>query len=399
MSHTTTNPSKRIQSIDALRGFALAGIVFVHMVEQYTAGMIPEDWQTVKNAGLIDQIIEGAMFIIIRGKFFALFSLLFGLSFFIQMDRAAKKGMRFEGRFLWRLVILFIIGAVHQMFYSGDILTIYAVVGLLILPFYKVKNKYILIVAFVFLFGIARFVTYAITGVDDIFPLTGKGDEEYWEILKTGSILEVFHINSMERMLAKINFQIGFFGRGGLTLGFFLLGLWIGKTRIIEAIDKEKDNLNKIMKWSLGGLGIFLILTPVLFMLHGQNQSMDSWVAMLALTSYDQFNLSFTFVIAIGFLLLFNKDSWQRRLIVFAPYGRMALTNYFLQSVIGTYILFGWGLGYVGEIRNYQMFIIAIVVIILQMLISKWWLSKFRYGPLEWLWRSATYLKWQPFKK
>ena len=400
MNPNSPSPNlNRIESIDALRGFALAGIVMVHMVEQYTASMLPPEWQSVKTSGLIDQIIEGAMFILIRGKFFALFSLLFGLSFFIQMDRAAQRGIQFEGRFLWRLVILFVIGVLHQMFYSGDILTIYATVGLIILPFYHMRDRYILVVAFIFLLGLARFVSYAMIGVEEVFPLTGRGDEEYWEILKTGSLLEVFHINVLERMQFKGSFQLGFIGRGGLTLGFFLLGLWIGKTRIIESFEKEKNKLKDVLIWSAVGVGVFLIATPVLFVLHGQNESLDSWVAMFGLTSMDQFNLCLTGVIAIGFILLFHKNSWNRFLIMFAPYGRMALTNYFLQSVIGTYILFGWGLGYVGQIRNVYMFLIAIGVIIIQMLISKWWLSRFRYGPLEWFWRSATYMKWQPFRK
>ncbi len=399
MNQGTINSSKRIESIDALRGFALAGIVIVHMVEQYTASMIPEAWQATKTAGLADQIIEGSMFILIRGKFFALFSLLFGLSFFIQMDNAAKKGLRFEGRFIWRLVVLFIIGAFHHMFYSGDILTIYATVGLLIIPFYHLKDKYILIIGLIFLFGFARFFVYALFGVEELFPLTGRGDEAYWEILENGSIIDVFHINIIERMQAKVSFQLGYFGRGGLTLGFFLLGLWIGKTRIIESFDTEKKKLKRIMLWSLAGMGLFLIATPLLFMIHGQNDSLDSWIAMIGLTSSDQFNLFFTFVIATGFILLFHKPSWHKVLVLFAPYGRMALTNYFLQSVIGTFILFGWGLGYVGKVSNTTMLLISFGMIILQVAISKWWLSKFKYGPLEWFWRSATYMKWQPFIK
>ncbi len=392
--------TQRIESIDALRGFALAGIVIVHMVEQYTAAMeLPNEWQAIKTGGVIDQIIKGAMFLLIRGKFFALFSLLFGFSFFIQMDNATKKGLRFEGRFLWRLVILFLIGLLHHMFYSGDILTIYATVGLIIVPFYHLNSKYILWLALIFLLGLTWFVTYAFIGMDELFPISGRGDDVYFDLLKKGLLVDVFHINSIERMIAKINFQLGFFGRGGLTLGFFLLGLWVGKSRVLESIEQEKKILKKVLYWSLGGMGIFLILTPLLFVIHGDNKSLDSWVAMFGLAGFDQFNLFFTLVIATGFFLLFHKSSWNRRLIRFAPFGRMALSNYFLQTVIGTFILYGWGLGYIGEVSNSIMFLIAIGVLIVQMKLSRWWLTKFRYGPLEWLWRSATYLKWQPFKK
>ena len=399
MNQGTVSTSNRVESIDALRGFALAGIVIVHMVEQYTASMIPDEWQAAKNAGLIDQIIDGSINVLFRGKFFALFSLLFGLSFFIQMDNAQKKGLRFEGRFLWRLVTLFIIGIFHHMFYSGDILTIYAVIGLLIIPFFHLKDRYILIVALIFLLGVARFVIYAMFGIEDLFPLTGRGNEEYWKILETGTLLQVFHINGIERMIAKASFQLGYFGRGGLTFGLFLLGLWIGKSRIIETMESDRKRLKKYMIWSLSGMGVFLVLTPALFIIHGQQDNLDSWIAMLGLSSMDQFNNFFTFVIAIGFLLLFYNPSWNKLLKSLAPFGRMALTNYFLQSVIGTFILFNWGLGYVGKVTNSTMLLIAFGVIIIQVLFSKWWLGRYKFGPLEWLWRSAIYLKWQPLKK
>ena len=95
--------------------------------------------------------------------------------------------------------------------------------------------------------------------------------------------------------------------------------------------------------------------------------------------------------------------SWEKCyakiLSKFAPYGRMALTNYVFQSIIFTFILFGWGLGLIGELRQVYTFLIALVFIALQMLLSKWWLKHFKYGPLEWLWRSGTYFKWQPLRR
>ena len=121
--------TNRINSIDALRGFALAGVVLVHMVEQYIAGPAPEGFLEGLN-GIPDQIVQGFIQLFLTGKVFALFSILFGLSFTIQMQSAEKKGVKFGGRFLWRAVLLFIIGYFHQLFYRGDILTIYAVLAL-----------------------------------------------------------------------------------------------------------------------------------------------------------------------------------------------------------------------------------------------------------------------------
>ncbi|MEO0526488.1 MAG: DUF418 domain-containing protein, partial [Bacteroidota bacterium] len=142
---TSTHPTKkRIEIIDALRGFSLAGIVIVHMVENYVGAPTPEHVMDATRAGIADYIVDGFIAVFLRGKFFALFSFLFGLSFFIQINNAEKQGNRFAGRFLWRLLILFGIGYLHHLFYRGDILTIYAVLGIFLIPFHRIGNKWIL---------------------------------------------------------------------------------------------------------------------------------------------------------------------------------------------------------------------------------------------------------------
>ena len=133
----------RLIIIDALRGFSLAGVAIAHIVEQYIAGPPMEGLQETANQGLIDGIVSGFLGIFITGKFFSLFSILFGLSFFIQMDSAEQKGKSFGGRFLWRAILLFIIGYAHHLLYRGDILTIYAVLVPFLIPFHKVSTKWL----------------------------------------------------------------------------------------------------------------------------------------------------------------------------------------------------------------------------------------------------------------
>ena len=131
----------------------------------------------------------------------------------------------------------------------------------------------------------------------------------------------------------------------------------------------------------------------------GENVTFDNWTAMLGLTAMDLNNVAVTFILISVFVILYKRTKPQKFLEKFIPYGKMALTNYCGQSVIGTFLLFGWGLGYIGELRNLYTFGIALLVIALQMILSKWWLSKFKYGPLEWLWRSATFFKFFPIKR
>ena len=399
--------NKRIQVVDALRGFALAGIVLVHMVENYLGNLPPEGAMEGSNQGIVDGVVEGFMLLFVRGKFFALFAFLFGLSFFIQMDKARQKGINLSSRFLWRLILLLLIGATHHLFYRGDILTIYAMLGILLIPFYKVNRKWILVISGLLFLGLGRYVIFAFFGDASLFSdvkMEPKSPEiiAYFNTIKNGSITEVFLTNTTEGHLNKLDFQLGIFGRGYLTFGFFLLGLLAGRMQIFQQYETYKKKLRSALLWSGIMFLVAIMLMAFLFAVvsnYGADEvRFDSWMAMFALTAYDLSNVVMTFILILVFLLLFMKWKGARLLIKFAPYGRMALTNYFLQTLIGTSILYGWGLGYIGELRNIYAFLAGVGIIAVQMLWSSWWLKQYRYGPLEWLWRSLTYFKKYPFK-
>jgi uncharacterized protein len=121
--------------------------------------------------------------------------------------------------------------------------------------------------------------------------------------------------------------------------------------------------------------------------------NLDSWISMVGLTIFDLFNLALTAVILSLFLMAYQTVRGGRWLNQFSPYGRTALTNYVLQSVIGTYVFYGWGLNYLGEMRSSYAFLLSIAVVAVQMVLSNWWLREFKYGPLEWIWRVFTYRK------
>ncbi|WP_299213241.1 DUF418 domain-containing protein [uncultured Aquimarina sp.] len=396
--------SNRIVIIDALRGFALAGVCLVHMNEQYIASPPSENLMEVTNS-IFDQILGGVIGFFIIGKFFALFSILFGLSFFIQMDAAAKRGENFGIRFLWRAFLLFIIGYTHQLFYKGDILTIYAMLTPFLIPFYHLQNKWILLVAGLFLVSIPRFISYAILGNESAFGLPPIMDGnsavniEYISTLKEGSITEVFTANAGHGMLQKMDFQIGVFARFYLTFGYFLIGLWLGKIGIFQNVEEK---IPLVKKWLKRGLICFVIamaITAGVFALSPQPVDFKSWLHVVGINVYDLSNIALTTIILSGFILLYRKKRGYQFLSFFSSYGRMALTNYVLQSIIGTFLLFGWGLGLLGKLQTIYLVIIALALISLQAIGSKVWLQKFRYGPLEWLWRSATKGKIQVFRK
>ena len=401
---TTTSVPKRMEIVDALRGFSLAGIVIVHMIENYVAAPTPEGTMAATHQGITDNIVDGFIFLFLRGKFFALFSFLFGLSFFIQMDSAHSKGENFAGRFLWRLILLLAIGYVHHLFYRGDILTIYALLGIFLIPFYKISNKWLLGIAALFFLGLGRYFIFLVTQGDSLFlsePFSPDSPmiAAYFETLKNGSIQDVFYSNGTEGHLMKLDFQLGIFSRAYLTFGFFLLGLYVGKLQFFRNFMEHKKLTQKILYAALALFVVSIGLTVAVFANLGPEVTFDNWLAMLGLTAVDLNNIAMTFIILAAFVLLYRKARFAAWFSNFAPYGRMALTNYVVQSVIGTFIFFGWGLGYLGELRNIYSFLIAIVIIVVQLILSKWWLRYFRYGPLEWLWRSLTHFKWYPMKQ
>jgi len=395
----------RIEIIDALRGFALAGILICHIVEQYIGAAAPMEHYERVSLGMADQIIDSLIGIFLRGKFIALFSFLFGLSFFIQMDNGAKKGVTYGTRFLWRLMLLLGIGYLHSLFYRGDILTIYAMLGIFLIPFYRFPNKWVLGFAALLFLGLGRYIIFFLTQGEHLFldvdPMDMKSPriQEYYDILKTGSVWDVFATNSWHGHLDKMNYQYGIFGRGYFTFAFFLIGLYVGRSGFLSNFRDEK----KLTKKVLIGAGIlFLIsigITAGSFMSLGPEVKMDNWIAMIGLAGMDMINLAMTLLYLALFVILYRKAKSEKWLSKFAPYGRMALTNYVLQSIIGTALLYGWGLGYIGELRNIYTFLIAIVLVIVQIWTSKIWLQYFNYGPLEWIWRSLTFFKVFPMKR
>ena len=397
-------PTNRITIVDALRGFALAGIVICHVVENYIGSVPTAEFNDAVHQGLIDDIVDGFIGIFLRGKFIALFSFLFGLSFFIQMDNAHTKGKRFGTRFLWRLILLFAIGFVHSLFYRGDILTVYAILGIFLIPFYNVSNKWLLGIAALLFMGLARFLLFASIGGEGVFTNFDINPESpkvlaYYDTLKNGTLLDVFATNATQGHIDKAEFQYGVFGRGYFTFAFFLVGLFVGRSGFFKRYKEEPKLMKKILVYSLIALVVSFGIMAGGFISMGTNFNLQSWNAMIGLTGMDMSNAAMTIIYIVLFTMWFKKSKGEKLLLKFAPYGRMALTNYVLQSIIFTFVFFGWGFGLIGELRQVYTFLLALLFIALQMLVSKWWMQYFKYGPLEWLWRSLTFFKIFPFRK
>ncbi|SFE42229.1 DUF418 domain-containing protein [Thermoflexibacter ruber] len=407
---------ERIKIIDVLRGFALLGIIIVHVVEQYYAG---DSSIFAKNTPL-DMGISIFMGIFIIGKFFPIFSFLFGLSFAIQMNQAKEKGKKYTGRFLWRLVILLGIGAVHQAFYRGDILMLYAILGLVLLICQYFNDKILLILSLALVLNVVGFVERSIEVGKSIFvsssqaqtmqsqesnpaPQTEvedyqKANKAYFDLIKTGSWWAIAKQNLLGELDDKINFQIGS-GRIWLTMGLFILGLYVGRKRIFENLVEHLPLVRRIFKYCAWSIVVSLLIVAIVMGIYRGNPPPAPWLMLLGGTIFDAANVTLPFLYITGVILLFQKVKWEKILLCLYPVGRMGLTTYVMQAVIGTFIFYGYGLNLIGKLGNASLLLMALGIYAMQIVFSRWWLSRFHYGILEWLWRSATYLQWQELKK
>lgn len=389
----------RIEVIDVLRGFTLLGIILVHMVEQYYAGAWPEQYAEATTPTIADHITSGFVGIFIIGKFYMIFSFLFGLSFFIQFSKSDSE-KNFFLRFTWRLVILFTIGFIHHLHYRGDILSIYALLGLGMLIFYRLPDNYLLALALFLVFDIPAVISRGATAL--FFPSDANPFDmdqasllSYFNTLKAGTYFEILRANFYE-FATKMYFQV-ISGRLYITLGLFLLGIYAGRK---DLFGRLKDNIPfmkkglRVSSFTILGLLVFGILAFGVLKIN-LPPSMQWLVGGLVM---DIFNAALAFIYVAGILLLFQKEKWQKRLMIFYSVGRMGLTTYLIQTFFGVLIFHSYGFGLLTDVGALYSLLIGIALFIIQIVFAKYWFTHFNFGPIEWLWRNLTYFRIYPMR-
>lgn len=417
-------PLKRISVLDALRGFALFGVIIMHMLQRFGTGFGRSQEEVLRFPAL-DEAAQWIGNNIIMGRFINIFAFLFGMSFFIQMDRAAKKGVDFRGRFVWRMIILMAMGLLCHSFYNLEIISIYGFFGLLLIPLYKARNWILVFIFAFFLMGGPRTIKVVhhnyktaieLANVEEKVDTEGQanperqrrdfqGPRELPEHIKNPSFWNSAKNNYESRLEGKINYQFGMIGRGFLTFSLFVLGLLIGKLRFFEKLDeRKKQNMKLFIGFALATTVAILITNALpeanfrmLFRPDGQILP-PSLLTALAMADISMALSSAA--LALGFILLYQYGRVEKYLDALSPYGRTGLSNYIIQGFLGALLFAPWAFGSVfGGWGSAALFLFGIVLYVLQAVISKYWLKYYLYGPLEWLWRSLTYMRVQPFKK
>lgn len=380
----STLSNTRVDAADILRGIAIGGIVMLHFIEHMNFYQFPE-------LTILDQVVWNAMFFLCGGKMYAIFSLLFGLSFFIQHDNQAQKGKDFRLRFAWRMVLLMSFGLFDLLFFNGDILTVYAACGLLVLPLIRLSNRTLAWIAlFLALQPIEIF--YLIWGAVDptVRPLDLGSGELFGALLGPQS-----HGTIWEVAVAGIQygFRINFYwaienGRLTQTLFLFLLGILMGRKRFLY---DEGENAHLWVHTMMLSVVFLLVVLPVQQSLPGlvENACMAHSLQVM-LTMWRNAAMMLFIVCAVTWT--YHCIAWGKRLILIAPYGKMSLTNYLGQSIIGAFIFYGWGLGLYRVSGHTMSLLIGVGCVLLQYVFCRWWLRSHARGPFEALWKRLTWM-------
>ncbi len=397
---TTLNlPKKRIDVIDALRGFALMGILILHCLEHFEVYAFPDDPPTLK---FLNMTVKNVVFFFFAGKAYAIFSLLFGLSFFIQMKNQADRGEDFRARFLWRMVLLFVIGYVVGIFYPGQIFIFYAMFGVFLIPCYKLPNGWLLALCIFFLLEpliLGKFIRalvdpeFAKAPVGAMQKLQGELFKGTQEINKTGSAAELFSRNLWS---AQLQCQLWcILNRTGQLLGLFFGGLLIGRMGIHRDPDKMVHYAKRALLIGLPMFALFYCLAGIFPTLE---LGLPSRLGRTLMTSYA--NLGWTLVLIGGFALIYLRLDGKKVLDYLAPVGRMSVSSYMAQAVMGNLIFYNYALGMWAVTGQFYCLLIGIVLCAVQIAVCNWWIKRYYYGPMEWLWRAGTFMTTKiPFRR
>lgn len=390
---------ERIEFVDVLRGFALFGILGLNLSLFWGNDFLTDAQRDLLPAAGVSRIVGTLLHLLVENKFLGLFAFLFGMSFSLQLDRAASRGASGVETFLRRVGWLFVIGAIHAwLFWWGDILRFYALWGFVLPLFARLRKSVVLTSALFFavvapaLVELVRgllFSTYSAGPIDEAAILAAFGSRSYLEMLRMNWEFDWW----LTRSIGQLAYQLAIFGR-------LLLGLWAGRRMVLHDLERSAPLLRRVVLWGgaaalVGNAGF----AGDLARLAGESAHATLLRPMVRLLNEAGF-LALTLGYGSVLALLFRRPAWGRRLAVLAPVGRMALTNYLLQTLVGLWFFYGClpGPHLIGRVGLVVIVPVWIGTYLLQVWGSTIWLRHFRFGPAEWAWRVLTHGKLQPFR-
>jgi uncharacterized protein len=407
MKFNPLKQTERITIIDSLRGFALLGILMVNLPFMY------EPMSTMAlgaNAGAseINKIAGSFIRFFFEGKFYVIFSLLFGFGFSIFMNKGTGAGSSVLPVFMRRLFFLFLFGAAHMvLLWAGDVLMFYAFYGFILILFRKRSDKTLFRWAAVFAllpsFIILSVLVVALLAVNpelkltieslmnnDLIRMTNLVDKAS-QIYSTGSFAEIVSVRIEEYLNSPL------FYSSTTILAMFIIGFLLARKGILTNLMDNKTRFQKIFRWGL----VLGVITNMLYLIsysYSSANEINGWLMLMVFAqSIGGIALGLCYVSGIALLFIKGKSGYFTK--YFAPVGRMALTNYLFHSIIAAILFHSYGFALLGKVETWQGVVLTFFIFAVQIVFSRWWLNHFQFGPFEWVWRSLTYFKVQPIRK
>lgn len=389
-------PKQRIEILDVLRGFALLGIIFNNILYFSGYSFVPFDaLRQFPNFHLNEKIYQ-FLDLIITAKFYTLFSMLFAVGFYLQFSKHQKESVDFLRIYRRRLFILLIFGLIHSLIWFGDILLMYALIGFMLILFrnIKIKNLFGWALFFILLPGLIDLASLPFFHAP--VPISAENSaavahatypdmtpQAVFDTFQQGTITEIFFLNIHNLIWKWLSYFPS--GRFLTTFGIFLLGYYLGANRFFT--EKRKSTSLCISSLIIG------LLTTISAQILGGNPY--QFPATLSNTFYKMLLIAGQIFMCIFYITLIIKieqtSIGEKALKYLKPVGRMALTNYLLQTMILIIIFYNFGFNLFGSVGLIDIVGIAILILIMQIIGSNLWLIYFRFGPFEWLWRCLTY--------
>lgn len=381
------NDNKRLMWIDAARGFAIFGIFIVNIgafsAPYFLYGGEEEIWNTP-----IDRSVQFIIDVFFQASFYTLFSMLFGFGIQIQKERLLEKNIKVKSFFIRRLLVLTVIGLIHALgIWHGDILFTYGIVGFLLLLYFNTKNRTVILNAVILLGLFVFFFTFLMYQVRMYLDTPIRNFiQQSMDNYSSSSIIRIWEQNLVDWQLSNGGINILFLA--GVILPMFLIGMYAARKKWFHQPEQFLYVLKPLWIISLIGFIIFK-LGPYLF-------GNPSWFSFVQ----DNIGGAASAIFYVTSITLLWKYGWFHKMMTpLVAVGKMALTNYLLQSVISFWLFYGVGFGLYGDVTPLIQMGIVIGIFILQMIGSVWWMKRFRFGPMEWLWRSLTYGKKQALRR
>lgn len=391
MGTKTVLKKPRIEVVDSLRGFAIMAIMLIHSIEHFNFYVFPDPSTQPAWLNSLDTGIWDTLFLLFGGKGYAVFALLFGFTFSLMFGKQQSQGVDFGPRFLWRMLLLVGFALFNGLFFPGEVLMMYALVGVVLFLVRKFNNKALLIAALFLLsqpIEWGRYI-YHLFNNDYTVPVSEMG--QYWNLLKEAqlgnSFLELVKANTLYGHKVSLMWAYDV-GRLVQTGGLFVFGYWLGKKELF--VDSEKS----IRFWKRALAIGALVFVPFFLLERNFAELTDAKIhGQTLLKVVDMYgNLALTAVLVASFILLYKTKFFKKIAGGLRYCGRMSLTAYVLQSIIGGFVFYGYGLGIGPSMLHTKSLAIGILLFAILFYFCKFWVNKYGQGPLEKLWHKLTWI-------